>query len=142
MDQTTTDQIEAHIERTREDLGSNLQELEQKVKSVADWREHVRAHPMTMLGVAFGGGMMLSSIMSGHKSKSWERLRAAGASGIPLETAHLKRKTGKTWDIIRNALAGVAVARVQDYVGQIVPGFQDQYRRARERAEAADFAMR
>jgi hypothetical protein len=30
----TTDQIAAHIEDTREGLGSNLRELEQKVKSV------------------------------------------------------------------------------------------------------------
>jgi hypothetical protein len=32
----TTDQIEHHIEQTRETLGSNLQELEYKVKAVTD----------------------------------------------------------------------------------------------------------
>jgi hypothetical protein len=34
----TASQIEAHIEHTREDLGSNLDQLERKVKSAADWR--------------------------------------------------------------------------------------------------------
>ena len=48
----TTHQIEAHIEDTREDLGSNLHELELKVKSVTDWKQHFRTNPMTMLGVA------------------------------------------------------------------------------------------
>lgn len=52
----STNQIEAHIENTRADLGSNLHELERKVKSVTDWREHFRSNPMTAVGVAFGGG--------------------------------------------------------------------------------------
>jgi Protein of unknown function (DUF3618) len=52
----TTNQIEAHIEDTREHLGSNLHELEQKVKSVTDWKQHFQTNPITMLGVAFGGG--------------------------------------------------------------------------------------
>jgi len=51
-----TSQIEAHIENTRADLGSNLQELEQKVKSVTDWKQHFQKSPMTLLGAAFGGG--------------------------------------------------------------------------------------
>jgi ABC-type Zn2+ transport system substrate-binding protein/surface adhesin len=34
----TKDQIENQIEDAREDLGSNLQELERKVKSVTDWK--------------------------------------------------------------------------------------------------------
>ena len=36
----TTHQIEAHIENTREDLGSDLHELERKVKDVTDWKQH------------------------------------------------------------------------------------------------------
>ena len=58
----TTRQIEAHIEDTREDLGANLNELEQKVKSVTDWKQQFRSNPMTMLGVAFGGGILLATM--------------------------------------------------------------------------------
>ena len=54
----TTEQIEAHIEHTRDDLGSNLHELEAKVKSITDWKHHFQSKPMTMLGVAFGGGIL------------------------------------------------------------------------------------
>ena len=43
----TTGQIEAHIADTRQDLGSNLYELEQRVKSVTDWKQHFRNNPMT-----------------------------------------------------------------------------------------------
>ena len=62
MDQTT-DQIEAHIETTRENLGANLQELEHKVKSVTDWRRQFRENPMRMLGMAFGGGILLAFLL-------------------------------------------------------------------------------
>ena len=55
----TTNQIESYIETKREDLGSNLAELENKVKSITDWREQFRSNPMTMVGVAFGGGILL-----------------------------------------------------------------------------------
>ena len=41
----TVDQIASQIDRTRERLGSNLKELEQKVDAATDWREHYRARP-------------------------------------------------------------------------------------------------
>ena len=64
-----TNEIEAHIENTRANLGSNLQELEKKVKSVTDWKQHFQNSPMTMVGVAFGGGILLATMLGGHKGK-------------------------------------------------------------------------
>lgn len=58
----TASQIESHIEETRENLGENLQELEQRVRSATDWRRHFRKRPMVFLGLAFGGGLMLAKI--------------------------------------------------------------------------------
>jgi hypothetical protein len=54
-----TDQIEAHIERTRQDLGANLQALEQKIKSATDWRTVLRGKPLIVLGVAALGGVLV-----------------------------------------------------------------------------------
>ena len=54
-----TYQIEAHIERTREDLGANLQALEQKIKAVTDWRTILRGKPLIVLGVAVLGGVLV-----------------------------------------------------------------------------------
>ena len=42
MDETAN-QIEAQIDRTRERLGSNFRELEDKVDAVTDWREHFQS---------------------------------------------------------------------------------------------------
>ena len=41
------DQIEQHIASTRNELGNNLQELEDKVKQAADWRTYYERNPMT-----------------------------------------------------------------------------------------------
>jgi ElaB/YqjD/DUF883 family membrane-anchored ribosome-binding protein len=58
----TASQIENHIEETREDLGSNLHELEERVKLATDWRSHFRNNPWLLLGLAFGGGLLLARI--------------------------------------------------------------------------------
>ena len=77
-----TSQIEAHIENTREELGSNLQELEQKVKSVTDWKHHFQKNPMTLLGVAFGGGILLANMLGGRKNSR----RARGVYNSSVES--------------------------------------------------------
>ena len=40
------DQIARHIESTRNELGSNLHELENKVRQEADWKTHFERNPM------------------------------------------------------------------------------------------------
>jgi len=65
----TTHEIEAHIQDTRENLGTNLDELERKVKGSTDWKQHFKTKPMTMLGVAFGGGILLATTLGGRRKK-------------------------------------------------------------------------
>lgn len=59
----TTDQIATDIERTREDLKSNFEELETRVKDAADWRSQFRKHPGAMIGVALAGGALLAAML-------------------------------------------------------------------------------
>jgi ElaB/YqjD/DUF883 family membrane-anchored ribosome-binding protein len=69
---TTTNEIEDHIEHTREHLSANIQELENKVRSVTDWRRMFQQKPLTLVGAAFGGGVLLGTLTSGgkhHKSR-------------------------------------------------------------------------
>jgi hypothetical protein len=65
----TTREIENRIENARADLDANLNELEHKVKSIADWRVRFRKNPMTMLGLAFGFGLMLARLTRSSKPK-------------------------------------------------------------------------
>jgi hypothetical protein len=62
MDETANE-IEAHIDRTRKRLGSNLRELEDKVDAATDWREQFRGRPHVFLGAAFFGGAMLARVL-------------------------------------------------------------------------------
>ena len=131
-------QIEAHIEDTRADLGSNLQELEQKVKSVTDWKQHFRTNPMTMVGVAFGGGILLATMLGGRKNRRGERGFSSPATGSEPHAGsdHQKHKALETWDNIKGALIGVAATRFKDFVGEVVPGFHEQFHRTDEKAKA------
>jgi len=133
----TTNQIEAHIENTREDLGSNLQELEQKVKSVVDWKQHYQANPMAVLGIALGGGVLLATMLGGRRNGRTKHSVASIATGAESHAGKNPQvhKALETWENIKNALVGVAAARFTDYVGEIVPGFHEHFQRAEEKAK-------
>jgi len=57
-----SDQITTHIYQTREDLKSNLEELETRMKAVADWRGQFRKHPGPMVIAAPSAGALLSAL--------------------------------------------------------------------------------
>jgi hypothetical protein len=129
----TADQIETHIERTREDLGSNIQELEQKVKSVTDWKQQFHNRPMTLIGVAFGGGVLLATMLGKGKrrpsySSSVDRIPNPPQAG----TDRQKHQALETWDNIKGALIGVAASRFKNYVAELVPGFNEQFERTEQ----------
>jgi hypothetical protein len=63
------DQIAKHIESARNKLGSNLHELEDKVRHEADWKTHFERNPMTLLGVTFGGGVLVPSMIGGSNRR-------------------------------------------------------------------------
>jgi phage shock protein A len=59
----TADQIVTEIDQTREDLKTNLEELETRVKSVTDWRAQFERHPGALLAAAMVGGVLLSAMV-------------------------------------------------------------------------------
>jgi len=135
MDETAN-QIEAHIDRTRERLGSNLRELEERVEAATDWREHFRERPQVFVGAAFIGGMVLASAL---KSKSAGRvLPSAPSSRAGKGAGSVQAQAREVWDNVQGALIGVATAQLKDYIGELVPGFDDHYRRAEQRAAVDD----
>jgi hypothetical protein len=93
----TVNQIEAQIEQMRDDLGSNFEELERKVRTATDWKAHVKSNPGAMLGLAFGGGMLLAMMTGGGKQC---------------------RTTNPTWGRFKDALIGAAATRVTDFIGR------------------------
>lgn len=130
----TAHEIEHHIEQTRDTLGSNLQELEHKVKAATDWKQHFEKNPMTMIGIAFGGGVLLASMLGGRKSNGvhhFANAPNAAQAGMPQR----KHEALETWDNVKGALIGVMATRFKDYVGSIIPGFAEQFDRTQEKAK-------
>lgn len=120
---TTTDQIESHIEHQREDLRSNLEELEARVKSVTDWRRQFRRSPALGLGLAFGGGLLLAAVL-GARARREPGYRPVHAARR--ESGQGRRPMRHAWDNLQSAVIGVAAARATDALTQVLHGFIDR----------------
>jgi Protein of unknown function (DUF3618) len=128
----TVDQIEAHIDRTRQRLGSNLDELERRVDAATDWREQFRARPYTALGVAFAGGVVMATVL--RRRSPGQRFATVRAAAAPSRRGIEAREQAlDVWNNIKQALIGVATTRVTDYMGELIPGFHEHLQRAEQR---------
>jgi hypothetical protein len=129
-----SNQITRQIEETRDELGSNLQELETKVKDVTDWRRQFQKSPLTMMGIAFGGGILLSRVLGGssrhsrrYRSRDFEDGHERSAHRETGGARHEMNKAADTWDNIKGALIGIAANKAQDFLRSAVPGFHEEY---------------
>ena len=134
----STSQIERDIVAERNELGRNLQLLENKARSLADWRTYFRNHPFAMMGIAVGGGVLLGALtknvaVSEASEYDDDHLiepddsHYAAPSPFASSAARAKRQFGDTWDHIADALLAVASAKAIEFVGQKVPGFREQF---------------
>jgi hypothetical protein len=118
----TTSEIESHIRNTREDLNANLNELEQKVKSVADWRKHYTKAPGAFLATAVGGGVLLALATNPN------RPRPAGPPASPSVPAPRQPREKGALDepisVIKAALIGLAANHAKQMLGKWLPGFE------------------
>ena len=125
-----TDQIENQIENKREDLKSNLQELETRVKTATDWRHYFAEHTGTMIAAAFGGGVLLATMIGGRSDRV-SRSQAAGSSEPPRPwRTGTKHEVLENVDSIKSALVGAAATKFKGILGEIVPGFKEHLAKA------------
>jgi hypothetical protein len=134
----STSQIERDIVAERNELGRNLQLLEHKARSLADWRTYFRNHPFAMMGIALGGGVLLGALtrnVAFREASEYDDAHLIEPDdshyGVPSpfasSTARMRRQFGDTWDHIADALLAVASAKAIEFVGQKVPGFREQF---------------
>jgi hypothetical protein len=118
----TIDQIEGHIEDSRADLRSNLDELGEKVRSAVDWRQRFRSNPGAGLALAFASGLLLARL--GSANRGGTASQSAGlSSGIP---GTLKSQPPGAWDEIKKALMGVLASKIGNTLADVLPGFKDR----------------
>jgi hypothetical protein len=134
----TSDQIERHIQETRNDLGDNFSELEEKVKMAVDWRAQFEERPGTMLAIAFGGGVLLSALLP-SLSSTRRRTSDVRRNARPDRDAMGNFLTSNTpsednasqplenWDALKGALVGVATSKLSAFVEELLPGFKQEF---------------
>jgi Protein of unknown function (DUF3618) len=137
----TVDQIEAGIERSRDELGANIHELERRVDKATDWHEQFRLRPFAFLGAAAVGGAVASSLLRRKP------IAPAFVAGIPAasmrssERVTWQRNHGSdVWDNVKAAVLSLAGTRLKEYVEQFLPGFDEHYERA-QRSVSAELDM-
>jgi hypothetical protein len=134
-----SNQIERQIQAERGQLGQNLNELQSKVEEVTNWRAQFQKRPLLMMGVAVSGGLLLAS-MTGRRSKRGRRPAEdwAGAGDTHQPGTELqKNKALETFDLIKGAMIGVAANTFQGFLGQIIPGFKEQFQKTAQEKRAA-----
>jgi hypothetical protein len=71
----TADDIRYDVERARERLGANLNELQYRMKSELDWRVQFQRRPWAFLGAAFGLAFLIGMALSGGLRRRAPALR-------------------------------------------------------------------
>jgi hypothetical protein len=127
----TTDQLENQIENKREDLKSNLQELETRVKTATDWRHYFAKHTGTMIAAAFGGGVLLATMVGGRSNRA-SLSQAGGSSSEPERPwrTGTKHEVLENVESIKSALVGAAATKFKGILGEVVPGFKEHLAKA------------
>ena len=136
-----SDQIERHIQKTRNDLSDNFSELEEKVKTAVDWRAQFEERPVTMMALAFGGGVLLSALLptvrpsrrrSSEGRKNAPPDRDAAGHSIKSRTAYDDKASQslENWDALKGALVGVATSKLSGFIEDLLPGFKQEFTKA------------
>ena len=102
MDETAN-ALEAHIDRTRERLGSNLKELENKVDAATDWREYFRERPYLFLGAALAGGAVLATAI--RRMPATRETGEAVVRRVASINGPAREQASDLWKNIQGALA-------------------------------------
>jgi len=127
-----TSTIKQHIDNEREELGRNLDEIEDRVKKATDLKTHFDRNTAWILGGAVAGGFLLSRVF--HKSSGsdrgsrWERNATERNTSVPISRSptHLSRLS-ETLDNIFEGLVGVVSNKLHSFVADAVPGFGEEY---------------
>jgi len=140
----TINQIEQELAAERDELGRNLNELETKARQLTDWRHYYRNHPGALIGAAVASGVVLGIISGGRGSSASTSSSFTGHQfdSMPDHESAKPRKRAlsrleQDWHHLSDALLGVASAKVMDFVGNLVPGFQDELHR--QKTSSAQF---
>ncbi len=151
----TTDAIRDQIDQERHQLEENLVGIEERVKhtteqvqervqNATDWRQQFEQRPMLGLAIAFGGGMLLGSMIGNGEGRDRgygpppPQSYAQPYTGGDRSGADVGRQNvSNTMDHVKGALMGVAAAQLRSFLGSSLPGFDDEYKQVERESDTA-----
>jgi hypothetical protein len=118
------ERIERYIEQQRSEVRDNMLELKHKVRRSVDWRAQVDERPLAMVGLAFGAGFLVSAFLSARTARpDFSRMSSDDYRTSPAPSYG-------TLEILKGAAIGLASAKLKEFVEELLPGFQEEYRKA------------
>jgi hypothetical protein len=133
----TPDQIERHIHEKRNELGENIHELQEKVKTAVDWRAQFDQRPWVLMGIAFGGGLLLSLLVGGGRHDSGRYSSRDRGKSEPQRFSSSQQRDDKVWENIRGAALAVGASRLSSVLEGVLPGFQEQYKKKQREQQSS-----
>jgi uncharacterized protein YjbJ (UPF0337 family) len=135
--QQTTHQVQEKVEDIQHQVQDKVEDVQEKIKDATDWRVQFEKRPMVGLAVAFGGGVLLASMMGsgndsrrssgnyygGYQAQPQSFSSHQGHSGTDVGRQHVS----STFDNVKGALLGVAAAQLKTVLSDALPGFSDEY---------------
>jgi len=119
----STRQIEREIASARGQLEDNIEELKSRVVDAADWKKQFERNTWVALGMAFGGGLVISALV-----------RPSARTVYPARTVpgdYKPSAIADVWDGVKAAATSFAGAKLIEVVNEAVPGFADHYQKSR-----------
>jgi hypothetical protein len=122
-----TDRVEQHLQDERRALRSNLEELEDRVRSAVDWRRQFRSNTTAFLGLALGGGLLIG-LMTARRAAPPALKYPTVPAGEPAArySEARRRELSPAWRSIESALIGVAAAILKNTLANMLPGSRGQ----------------
>ena len=122
------DRIDQYIEQQRGDCRDNMLELKQRVSRSLDWRSQFDERPLAMIGMAFGGGALLATLLRG---------RSRSRSQTPLSDERSSHSGTSPWGPLKAAVIGLAASKLMRFAAELLPGLEGDCRRAEAGRDSA-----
>jgi hypothetical protein len=91
-----------------------------------DWRHHYANHSLLFIGAAVGAGLLTAALARVNgRHLDWPADRESSALR--------ERKSSSMWDHAKTALETLAKTRVIEFVNEAIPGFKEEFERAKSR---------
>lgn len=121
-----TDTIRRRIGSEREQLGRNVEEIEDRVKNATDLKTHFNKNTGLVLGAVVAGGFLLSLACRSSVTVDADDRSVSRAEPNRPPSKHVRR-VFETLDNILEGLIAVASGKVVSFVAGAIPAFKEHY---------------